>query len=69
MEHAYESGLFCYQSVYVHPKPGAVAKRLLLEFGFLEREVQVSTLTVESENRHQYSNEFTALVKDFYLKL
>ncbi|HOG04777.1 MAG TPA: methyltransferase [Paludibacter sp.] len=69
MEHAYESGLFCYQSVYIHPKPGAVAKRLLLEFGFLEREVQVSTLTVESENRHQYSNEFTALVKDFYLKL
>jgi len=40
-----------------------------LEFGFLEREVQVSALTVESENRHQYSNEFIALVKDFYLKL
>lgn len=69
MEHAHELGLFCYQSVYVHPKPGAAAKRLLLEFGFSEREIQISTLTVETENRHQYSNEFTALVKDFYLKL
>ncbi|HQB28633.1 MAG TPA: hypothetical protein PLO29_06760 [Paludibacter sp.] len=69
MEHAHELELFCYQSVYAHPKPGAAANRLLLEFGFSEREIQISTLTVETENRHQYSKEFTALVKDFYLKL
>jgi tRNA1Val (adenine37-N6)-methyltransferase len=69
MEYAHELELFCYQSVYVHPKPGAAAKRLLLEFGFSKREMQVSALTVETENRHQYSNEFTTLVKDFYLKL
>lgn len=69
IEYANESGLFCYQSVYVYPKPDVAAKRLLLEFGFSNRKTQISTLTIETENRHQYSNEFTALVKDFYLKL
>jgi len=61
--------LFCYQCVYVHPKPNAEAKRVLLEFGFNQQETIISSIQIETEKRHQYSPAFTALAKDFYLKL
>jgi len=62
-------GLFCNNKVTVYPKPGALSKRLLLEFSFQSSPTIVSELTIESTERHQYSNEFSALAKDFYLKL
>lgn len=61
--------LHCHKMVYVHPKPDAEAKRLLLEFGFEPVDVKVSKLEIETAQRHQYSEEFTALAKDYYLKL
>ena len=61
--------LSCYQCVYVYPKPNSDAKRLLLEFGFDAQETQVSSIEIETGERHQYSAAFTALAKDFYLKL
>ncbi|HEY5508921.1 MAG TPA: methyltransferase [Paludibacter sp.] len=62
-------GLFCTKQVTVFPKPGAVAKRLLLEFSLQPSPKIESELTIESNERHQYSPEFSALAKDFYLKL
>ncbi len=69
IEYANRIGIFCYQSVYVHPKLQAKAKRLLLEFGLEPLEHRTSSLYIESAVRHQYTTDYTTLVKDFYLKL
>lgn len=61
--------IFCYQQVFVHPKPGAEAKRLLIELGFKNTSCKISHLTIESEQRHHYSPEFSKLAAEFYLKL
>ena len=67
-EFAKSKGLYCSRKVNVYPKPNVEAKRLLLEFKLEEAETTVSELVIEIE-RHCYSPEFTALAKDFYLKL
>lgn len=67
--YALRSGMFCSKKVRVFAKPESEAKRLLLEFKLVECEPEHTELLIESGNRHDYSEEFTALVKDFYLKL
>ena len=69
MKSAQNFSLYCYQCVYVHPKPNVEAKRVLLEFGLNDRTTKVSSIEIETAERHQYSDAFTALAKDFYLKL
>ena len=69
VDFAQSKELFCTKLVKVFPKPGAVTKRLLLEFGFTKVDTVVSELVIETEERHHYSTEFSALAKDFYLKL
>jgi tRNA1Val (adenine37-N6)-methyltransferase len=69
MKSATKYNLYCYQCVYVYPKPNSEAKRVLLEFGLNDQETRVSTIEIETGERHQYSAAFTALAKDFYLKL
>jgi len=66
---AESKGLFCTKQVTVFPKPNAPAKRLLLEFSLQFAMKEISEITIESSVRHHYSPEFTALAKDFYLKL
>jgi len=66
---ATEQALFCTKEVVVYPKPASKAKRLLLEFSPTYSQPNISELTIESENRHEYTPEFTNLVKNFYLKL
>lgn len=61
--------LFCRRKVVVYPKPGKQAKRVLLELSKVKGSMEESELLIETESRHTYSPEFTALVKDFYLKL
>ena len=69
MEYADKTGLYCNKQVSVYPKPSALAKRLLLEFSILPTLKTSSELTIEAEERHHYSQDFSTLAKDFYLKL
>jgi len=69
VKYALENGLFCTKQCLVYPKPNAIAKRLLLEFSLLSSPKIESKMVIEGEQRHQYSPEFTAFAKDFYLKL
>jgi tRNA1Val (adenine37-N6)-methyltransferase len=62
-------GLYCHKMVYVHPKPATEAKRVLLQFSDSFKPTEISKLEIETTERHQYSKEFAALAKDFYLKL
>jgi len=68
-EFAESKGLFCTQKVTVFPKPEANPKRLLLEFGWQKVHCVETELIIEADVRHQYSPEFSALAKDFYLML
>ena len=66
---ATNNGLYNSKKVIVYPKTKAKAKRILLEFRLEKSPTIDSELTIESEIRHQYTNEFSTLVKSFYLKL
>lgn len=69
VEYAATIGLHCTKQVVVFPKPGALPKRLLLEFSPQFIACVNSEIVIESDVRHEYSPEFTALAKDYYLKL
>lgn len=68
IEYAITKGLFCSRLVEVSPAPGKQVHRLLIELSVLESACSKTKLTIESA-RHIYSPEFTALVRDYYLKL
>lgn len=53
----------------VLPKPSKQAKRTLMEFQFKQTTFEIKELTIETEVRHQYTPEFTLLLKEFYLFL
>ncbi len=52
----------------VKGNPTAEIKRSLLEFSFSENQMDISELTIEKE-RHEYTDEYIGLTKDFYLKM
>lgn len=52
----------------VYPLPGTEPKRLLIELALMPvKKTETDSLTIET-SRHCYTDEFAALVKDFYLK-
>lgn len=68
IELAENAGLYVCRITNVYPMPHLLPKRVLLEFSLLKQEVEVTDLIVEKE-RHIYTDDFSELVKDFYLKL
>ncbi|OFX23535.1 MAG: tRNA (adenosine(37)-N6)-methyltransferase TrmM [Bacteroidetes bacterium GWA2_31_9b] len=66
---AAENGLYCVRQTNVLPKPKAATKRLLLEFQKTKKTVINQDLVIESGNRHEYSDSYKDLTRDFYLFL
>ncbi|GET39044.1 methyltransferase small [Microseira wollei NIES-4236] len=66
-EKAEAFGFFCHRKLYVKPTLNSPIKRVLIELGKNQSEYQETTLTIEAD-RHIYTAEFIALIKDFYLK-
>lgn len=60
--------LFFCRKTYVRPLPEAGYKRILVEISRQELVCQQSELTIERA-RHQYTDEYMELTKDFYLKM
>lgn len=64
------------QNVNLHPKricrvkgtPTSDIKRSLIEFSFSKKDVKISELVIETD-RHQYTDDYINLTKDFYLKM
>ena len=52
----------------VYPKIGAAVKRVMAEFAELPTPLQAETITIEVGPRGEYTDEYRALTKDFYLK-
>lgn len=65
---ASEYNLFPNKATRVKGNPTTEIKRSLLEFSFSENVMDPSELTIE-EQRHQYTEEYIELTKDFYLKM
>lgn len=66
---AAEHGLYCVRQTNVIPKPKAPIKRLLLEFKRQKQAFIDQDLTIELDNRHEYSENYKNLTRDFYLFL
>lgn len=67
--HASANHLYICRQTDVIPTPGAAPKRLLVELSTTEENIKNrDTLTIE-EARHQYTPEYIALTKEFYLKM
>mgnify|MGYP001821107081 FL=1 len=60
--------LFHNRILHVQGNPNSEIKRSLIEFSFAENTVQIETLTIETK-RHQYTEEYIQLTRDFYLKM
>jgi tRNA1Val (adenine37-N6)-methyltransferase len=66
---AKKMGFHCTRLTKVIPKVGANEKRLLIEFSMQEDVCKEDELIIETYNRHEYSEQFIELTKDFYLKM
>mgnify|MGYP000008783513 CR=1 FL=1 len=63
-----EVGLFPCEVLFVKGNAEAPLKRVLIAFSRNELAFEKETLIIE-EDRHQYTEAYTALTKDFYLKM
>ncbi|MBU2927826.1 tRNA1(Val) (adenine(37)-N6)-methyltransferase [Winogradskyella psychrotolerans] len=61
-------GLFPNRILHVKGNPDSEIKRSLIEFSFEETKTQPSELIIET-SRHQYTEDYINLTKDFYLKM
>lgn len=60
--------LFPHRILHVKGNPTSEIKRSLMEFSFRENDTKISELIIETE-RHQYTEDYINLTKDFYLKM
>jgi tRNA1Val (adenine37-N6)-methyltransferase len=65
-------GLYKLKSLFIKPTPSKPPKRVLISFGFYEENqmsIKDEYLIIEKGGRHQYSEEYKSLTKEFYLNL
>ncbi|WP_420551520.1 tRNA1(Val) (adenine(37)-N6)-methyltransferase [Tenacibaculum aiptasiae] len=65
---AQENGLFTQRVCRIKGNETSEIKRSMLTFSFQEQEVKEEELIIEKE-RHQYTDAYIELTKDFYLKM
>ncbi|QNM87029.1 methyltransferase [Polaribacter pectinis] len=65
---AKENNLFLNRVCRVQGNETSEIKRSLLEFSFEQKEIKKENLIIET-GRHQYTEQYINLVKDFYLKM
>ncbi len=63
-----KSGLFLRRKLHIKGNPNSQIKRSLMEFSFTESKIETSTLIIET-SRHNYTEDYINLTKDFYLKM
>lgn len=66
---AQEYGFYCNSIIKVKSTPKSEIKRLILGFSRKKKKSTEKFLTIEKGKRHDFTEEYVALVKDFYLKL
>jgi tRNA1Val (adenine37-N6)-methyltransferase len=66
---AQEHGLYCNSILKIRPVPSSEIRRLILGFSTKRTKPAESFLTIESGKRHEFTEEYVRLTKDFYLKV
>ncbi len=61
-------GLYCYSILKVRPVPSPEIRRLVLSFSRKKFPVTERFLTIEKGKRHDFTEEYINLTKDYYLK-
>ena len=67
---AHERNLFCRRQCHVRSKPGLSPHRVLLEFETVPAQspVVLQELIIENDQRHDYTEPFRELTREFYLR-
>jgi tRNA1Val (adenine37-N6)-methyltransferase len=65
---AAQYGLYCNSILKIKPLPTSEIRRLILTFSRIKKIPEESFLTVEHGKRHEFTEEYKILTKDFYLK-
>ena len=64
---AREYGLFCSNILKIKPLPTSEIRRLIMTFSRERHKVREKFLTIEHGKRHEFTEEYINLTKDFYL--
>ncbi len=64
---AKENGLYLRRILWVKPTPKKEPKRVLIEFALEDGAVEADTMIIEEFGRHNYSEDYKKLTKEFYL--
>ena len=65
---AQEYGFYCNNILKIKPLPTSEIRRLILTFSRQKQKVSEKFLTIEHGRRHEFTEEYINLTKDFYLK-
>lgn len=65
---AQEHGLYCNNILKIKPLPTGEIRRLILTFSKKKQKVSERFLTIEHGKRHEFTEEYVNLTKEFYLK-
>ena len=65
---AYKYGLYCNNILKIRPLLSAEVRRLILTFSRFQKKPVERFLTIEHGRRHEFTEEYKNLTKDFYLK-
>jgi tRNA1Val (adenine37-N6)-methyltransferase len=63
------SGLYCNNILKIKPLPSAEVRRLILRFSKIQMKPTENFLTIGHGKRHEFTEDYINLTKDFYLKL
>jgi tRNA1Val (adenine37-N6)-methyltransferase len=61
-------GLYCNNVLKIRPLPTSEIRRLILKFSKIRENPKESFLTIEHGMRHEFTEDYINLTKDFYLK-
>ena len=65
---AAQYGLFCNSMLKIRPLPTSEISRLILTFSRFQKKPVERFLTIEHGSRHEFTDEYINLTRDFYLK-
>jgi tRNA1Val (adenine37-N6)-methyltransferase len=65
---AQKYGLYCNNIIKIKPLPTAEIRRLILTFSRFQKKPVERFLTIERGRRHEFTEEYENITKDFYLK-
>jgi tRNA1Val (adenine37-N6)-methyltransferase len=65
---AQEYGLYCNNILKIKPLPASEIRRLILTFSRKKQKATEKFLTIEHGRRHEFTEEYRSLTKEFYLK-